>query len=163
VQLIGAAGRYGFRRPAFTRLGIVGFVCVLTFKLPRPTACVDSFVGGGEAMSAGSRQLLALLGTVGILAGSCCTGFGLWFAPGWANGWPFGLHRNVVWPAGLACVVFLTVMAVAANLVTALRQETDPPGPIRSRRCLWASLGVSAGVAVVAFLALRSQAVAIWP
>jgi hypothetical protein len=49
--------------------------------------------------------------------GGCCfliacgfVGFGLWFAPGWANGWPFGLHINVVWPLGLAALVFVAVL-----------------------------------------------------
>jgi hypothetical protein len=36
-------------------------------------------------------------------------GFGLWFAPGWANGWP-GLPQRVIWPAGLTVVGFLSVL-----------------------------------------------------
>lgn len=71
---------------------------------------------------------LFFLWTALVLGGGCFAGFGLWFAPGWANGWP--LHRNVVWPAGLTGVAFATVLALAAGGWAAYRAEREPPRPV---------------------------------
>src|SRR5262245_14971200 len=113
-------------------------------------------------MACGLRSCLILVGTAGVLGGCCFTGFGLWFAPGWANGW--GPHRNVVWPAGLACVAFAAALVFAAGVWAADCAGEDPPRPAWPPSRGWAlvGLGASAAVAVAAFLLLRFQAVAIW-
>jgi hypothetical protein len=71
------------------------------------------------------RVLLILAGTGAWAAGACCTGFGLWFAPGWANGWPFGLHRNVVWPLGMSVVAFAAVLALGVGVGAAVCEEGE--------------------------------------
>jgi hypothetical protein len=49
-----------------------------------------------------------------------CFGFSLWFAPGWANGWPFGLTIHVVWSVGMALLLFLVLVTTAAGLGAAV-------------------------------------------
>src|SRR5262245_46746453 len=87
-----------------------------------------------------------------FLSACCVLGFGLWFAPGWANGWPFGLHRNLVWPLGLACLVFGAVSAVASDVGKAFHEDSDPADSVRHRGWLWGSAAVAAVIAVLAFV-----------
>lgn len=92
----------------------------------------------------------------------CCTGFGLWFAPGWANGWP--IHRNVVWPAGLACFAFVTTLLLVAVVWATFRAPEEPP-PTWPPSRVWVLGGgvVSAVVASMMFIVFHIQALAIWP
>lgn len=48
-------------------------------------------------------------------------GFSLWFAPGWANGWP-GLSMHAVWSAGMSFVLatFLITVAIGVGGVVGL-------------------------------------------
>jgi hypothetical protein len=40
-------------------------------------------------------------------------GFPLWFAPGWANGWPFGLTIHTVWSGGMAFLFSAVLLTMA--------------------------------------------------
>jgi hypothetical protein len=40
-------------------------------------------------------------------------GIGLWFQPGWANGWP-GLSKHDVWAAGMTVLVWLLAVCGGA-------------------------------------------------
>jgi hypothetical protein len=92
----------------------------------------------------------------------CCTGFGLWFAPGWANGWP--LDRRIVWPSGLAVFAFAATLLLAAIVWAAFRgPEEPPPTWPPGRDWVLGSVGVSVAVAVGVFVAFRAQAFALWP
>jgi hypothetical protein len=43
-------------------------------------------------------------------------GFPLFFAPGWANGWPSGLTIHAVWSAGMTLIIFVLLMGIAVGL-----------------------------------------------
>jgi hypothetical protein len=91
-----------------------------------------------------------------------CTAFGLWFAPGWANGWP--IDRKIVWPAGMACFAFTTSLVLAAIIwATCRAPEEAPPTGLPSLNWVLVSVGVSVAVAVGKFGAFRAQALAVWP
>jgi hypothetical protein len=57
-----------------------------------------------------------LLFSMSALPVEILAAFSLWFSPGWANGWPFGLSRHVVWSSGLALATFAILMTVAAGV-----------------------------------------------
>ncbi len=63
--------------------------------------------------------------------------FALWFAPGWANGFPTSKH--LVWSAGIAILLFVTLMtgAVAVGAVYAIAQYRN-----RSRSHTWRAFAV---------------------
>jgi hypothetical protein len=108
--------------------------------------------------------LLLFVVSGSILCMSSCILFGLWFAPGWSNGWP--VHRNVVWPTGIACAVFGVVLLLATWIGTiASLPPSDPEWPFGkpSRTWMKGSLFVAGVTALLAFVGFRSQAVAIWP
>jgi hypothetical protein len=108
--------------------------------------------------------LLLFVVSGSVLCMSGCVVFGLWFAPGWANGWP--LHQNVVWPTGMACAVFGVMLLLATWLGTiASLPLSDPEWPFGkpSRTYIRASLLVSGAIAIVAFVGFRALAVAIRP
>lgn len=44
----------------------------------------------------------------------------LFFAPGWANGWPFGLTIHAVWSGGMAAFGCLMLMTLAAGIGAAI-------------------------------------------
>src|SRR5262245_46670828 len=94
-------------------------------------------------------NFLALLSLL-ALVGEAYVGFALWFAPGWANGWPFGLRRQVVWPCGLAVMLFLLLMtlAVAAGAVVGLSLQGEGAGRQVHRRVAIGWLVLSAVVAL---------------
>ncbi|SIO62652.1 hypothetical protein SAMN05444166_7110 [Singulisphaera sp. GP187] len=51
-------------------------------------------------------------------------GVSLYFAPGWANGWPFGLTIYRVWSGGMAvigCLMFVTLAAGIRAAICPLR------------------------------------------
>jgi hypothetical protein len=84
--------------------------------------------------------LTILGGTAAAIGGACFIAFGLWFAPGWANGWPFGLHRNVVWPAGLAVLSFAIILIAWAGVGFAAAESLGPRTGFRPPiiwLCLW--------------------------
>jgi hypothetical protein len=55
-----------------------------------------------------------------ILACEFFITFGLWFAPGWANGWPAPLSIHVVWPSGMALIAFIILVTLGCGLGTIL-------------------------------------------
>src|SRR5262249_36017848 len=50
-----------------------------------------------------------------LIAG-CIFCFGLFFSPGWANGWPFGLSFQLVISVAMTCCASIMLMAVAASV-----------------------------------------------
>jgi len=115
-------------------------------------------------MNRRDRILLILLFNGAILCGSGFMTFGLWFAPGWSNGWP--VHRSVVWPIGVSGAVFAGVFLFLIGLgAMASISPSDPEWPFGTPSRTWivVSLVLSAAITAPAFLELRSQALEIWP
>lgn len=94
----------------------------------------------------------------------------LWFAPGWANGSPFGLSKHVIWPAGMAGLAFVTLMTLAAAagaLVCALLPESH----VRTRLVRTVYIGWLIGYALLAavvcalifFVVFQASAQKTWP
>ena len=113
-------------------------------------------------MSTGRQpQHNALSGCTWLIACSGI-GLGLWFAPGWANGWPLGLHRNLVWPLGLSVLAFFAVIGAIVG-VGPVRVEEAEANTSVSRVTRIAGVIGAGIVAGLVFLVFRSQAIAIWP
>jgi hypothetical protein len=112
---------------------------------------------------------LAVAGLAGAaLAAECFVGFGLWFAPGWANQWPGGLSIDVVWPAGMTAFAAVMLMTAAVGVGASLAagyQYWSGHSLGRSAIALW--LAVTAVITVAAsacwFASLRASALAMWP
>jgi hypothetical protein len=83
-------------------------------------------------------------------------GFGLYFAPGWANGWPFGLTIHVVWSSGMTVLLFLltVTLAVAIGAAVGLCCSWFKAGRRESRRAfaLWL-VGATATAFAISYLA----------
>lgn len=96
-------------------------------------------------------------------------GFALWFAPGWANGWPFGLTIHTVWSAGMAAIASVMLMTLAAGVGAAacsllLRHDVEPRHLRRAYRA-WLVVW-SVAVAIVGILAYRdmyAETLDMWP
>ena len=58
-----------------------------------------------------SYGIIVLL-AVAAFGGEVFFGFGLFFAPGWANGWPGGLTIHRVWSAFMTTYLFVLMMTV---------------------------------------------------
>lgn len=71
------------------------------------------------------------------LAGEAFAGFGLWFAPGWANGWPGGLSFHAVWSVGMAGVVFLLIVTTAVAVGATLFAVSDRAEANRRALLIW--------------------------
>lgn len=114
------------------------------------------------------RNWLGVTASTGILLPiEAFFGFGLWFAPGWANGWPGGLRIHLVWPAGMAVVVTAMFLTAAAGAGAALMATTQPPPswpPGRQAVCLGCLIGF-AGTLVwfLLFGYFRFAALEMWP
>jgi hypothetical protein len=88
------------------------------------------------------------------LAGELFFGFGLWFAPGWAREWPFGLPFQVVWATGLAIMLCLIVVtgsaAIGAIMISRwIRHGIEPrlvETTYRTRLIVSAILGLALGI-----------------
>lgn len=70
---------------------------------------------GCEHMTSASWKRLVVIASV-VFVCSACFGFQLFFAPGWANGWPFGLTVHSIWSVGIAFIVFALLMALAIGV-----------------------------------------------
>jgi hypothetical protein len=116
-----------------------------------------------NAMILSSRTLLILLGTTSVLVALAFLSFGLWFAPGWSNGWQ--LHRNLVWPLGLSGAVFAGIFTVFFGIGLAINSVERPQvSPRLSMKALGTfSLSAASLAALPTFLTFRATAVAIWP
>jgi hypothetical protein len=53
--------------------------------------------------------------------------FQLFFAPGWANGWPFGFRQADVWPSGLAVMAFAITLIGLGGVGIAAGVERGHP------------------------------------
>src|SRR5206468_8447493 len=101
-----------------------------------------------------------------ILLVACgCAGFGLWFAPGWANGWPV-VPRNVVWPARLTSVTFVIGMCLVVGSGAAICSRLRG-GHDRVARALrvWSMCGFAIVVLACLWIYhdLHSAALQMWP
>src|SRR5436305_8922253 len=84
---------------------------------------IDVYLRRGPAPNVTARHTwieIAMLAG-GALAAEAIGGFGPFFNPGWANGWPGRLSIHVVWPAGMAAGagVMLMTAAVAGGALLA--------------------------------------------
>jgi hypothetical protein len=77
--------------------------------------------------------IVALVATVGEMY----FGFALFFAPGWANEWPFALTIHSVWAAGIALMLFVVLMTLGAGL-----------GGLVGLMCSWRGIGSKHGLSV---------------
>lgn len=53
-----------------------------------------------------------------VLALETWLGISLWFAPGWANGWPLPMHT--VWSCGMSVVVSVMLMTLTVGIGAAI-------------------------------------------
>jgi hypothetical protein len=93
-------------------------------------------------------------------------GFSLWFAPGWANGWPVSKH--VVWATGMAAIftVGLLCLATACGAFYALaRSDCDEQGRIRKAFTVWIVVSVAVSIALGAAFGcwMYEGIVQVWP
>lgn len=70
-------------------------------------------------MSRGRWNTIAL-GALVAFACEASFGFALWFAPGWANGWPLGLTIHTVWSTGMVVLLFLLSLTSAVSVGAAI-------------------------------------------
>ncbi|TXT17923.1 MAG: hypothetical protein FD138_4507 [Planctomycetota bacterium] len=59
-------------------------------------------------------------GAIVAFASEAWVGSYLWFAPGWANGWPGGLTIHTVWSTGMAGLLFLLTLTLAVGVGAAV-------------------------------------------
>jgi hypothetical protein len=59
---------------------------------------------------------MAALGALVMLGAELQVGVQLWFAPGWANGWPGGLSIHRVWSTGMTVIFFVIQMTIGIGL-----------------------------------------------
>jgi hypothetical protein len=109
-----------------------------------------------QADRLGFGSLVAALAAAGV-------GVSLWFAPGWANGWP-GLPQQVVWPVGVTLVTFLFAASLVVACGAAFRSL------FRGRAADWAFVAWCASGVVLGVIGcwwlyevLHSGAVELWP
>jgi hypothetical protein len=95
-------------------------------------------------------------------------GFGLWFAPGWANGWPGGLTIYRVWSAGMtACLfVMMSTIGVGAGGMIGLslklsRQNRLAELVVLAWLVLWTVLSISA--CALAYREFYVSTLEMWP
>jgi hypothetical protein len=109
------------------------------------------------------------LGACLACVGEIWFGFGLWFAPGWANGWPGGLSIHTVWSGGMAALLFLMLLtlAVGAGAVIGSLCTTSERVPRRGLLLYAAWLAAGAALALMlscwAFKAIYASTLAMWP
>lgn len=111
--------------------------------------------------------VIALLAFVAI-AVEGFYGFGLWFAPGWANRWPGGLSIHVVWPAGMTAVAAAMLMTAAVGVGAAVAagyqsQSGEPPSRLAVRLWLAVATLLTALASAYIFMSLRAETLAMWP
>jgi hypothetical protein len=113
------------------------------------------------------RPILVAMGSGLVVLMCLFVGFGLCFAPGWANNWPL-LPQKVVWPLGLSGVAFATFMAMAYGIretICAMYESSYPDWPTDEWKHKEAriAIAVSAAAAAGAFSLFFSQTNALWP
>jgi hypothetical protein len=110
-------------------------------------------------------SLIALLclGSEFILA------FPLFFAPGWANGWPGGLTIYQVWSTGMTIAVFviLATLGIALGSLLGFLLCIVAGGRLPVRILLWIWVAtwsaLSALVCVWVYREIYASALAMWP
>lgn len=91
--------------------------------------------------------------------------FGLCFAPGWANEWPFGLSIYTVWPAGMATLLFAFLMTVAVGFGAEFAPMAVNPRTAKRlfRRWLLCAAVVALALSGWAFVELRAETLRMFP
>jgi hypothetical protein len=95
--------------------------------------------------------------------------FGLWFAPGWANGW--GIPQREVWPVGLTGIAFVILFtavvaggALVSLCVESSRERTQKyPSWMPFVIWLWLGGAIAAAAVCPLYAVLRASAAEVWP
>ena len=115
------------------------------------------------------NNLLAVAGVAAaLLPIEAFFGFGLWFAPGWANEWPGGLPIHLVWPVGMTAVAtaILLTMAVGFGAAVAASHQAESGAPLSGRAArLWVVVAVVSAAIVSPFVFgyFHTAALESWP
>jgi hypothetical protein len=91
-----------------------------------------------------------LLGSLGTGVLECGLGFSLFFAPGWANGWPGGLSIHTVWSSVMTAFLLLFLMTLAVGVGAAV-----------GSLCAWRGVGTRYGPWLYAAWLVASAAAAL--
>ena len=51
--------------------------------------------------------------------------FGLFFSPGWANGWPIGMDRDTIWLSGLTLMAFVLIVTFSVGICAAVTLQNS--------------------------------------
>ena len=113
-------------------------------------------------------RLLFLLACL-ALAAETVVGFPLFFAPGWANGWPGGLSIYRVWSTWLSITIFVMLMTIGlgAGSVIGLLAWLFPPVRRQTGKVLaawmviWAVLCVA--TCLSAYKEIYASTLDMWP
>lgn len=78
-------------------------------------------------------------------------GFGFFFAPGWANGWPGGLSMSRVWSAGMTAYLFAIILTIglAVGGMFGLLLSRFKASRQRAAAVFWVWLACWAGLAAL--------------
>jgi hypothetical protein len=112
------------------------------------------------------RIIVTTLVALGCEAGCICP---LSFAPGWANGWPFGLTIHAVWSGTMALLLFLVLMTVAASLGAVIGYTGNRFATGRrlggSVYVIWlvVAAALALGVGVWAYQEIHAATLRMWP
>lgn len=128
-----------------------------------------------ERVRQASRPLSAVhlgwlaLGASGAFLAVLVVGFPLYFAPGWANGWPAGLTIHRVWSAWFSSYLFALMLSAgtAAGAMAILLLGLFPPVRRRSGVILLAWLALWIVLTTLpcarAYPAIHASALEMWP
>jgi hypothetical protein len=107
---------------------------------------------------------LSLISLLAAFVG-CFFGFGLFFAPGWANGWQF-LPQRIAWPAGMTAVAFGVGVAVTVGVGAPVCSRRNGGTEVSLRAlCTWSVwwLVALAALCCCLYLCFHSLAQSLWP
>jgi hypothetical protein len=102
--------------------------------------------------------------SLALAGGGLFFGFGLWFAPGWANEWP-GLPQKVVWPAGMSILAFVAGAAPIIGFGAYICSRLGGGRQSRWALAVWSGcwLVLMAVACSRLYQALRNEAEHVWP
>jgi hypothetical protein len=121
-----------------------------------------------RALTPANFGLLLTLACV-MLAAEAVVSFPLWFAPGWANGWPGGLTIHQVWSTCFTIMLFIMLITVGVGLGSAISLVvcifTRGRGQAGSVFGVWIVIWtiISAAVCFLAFKWMYASTLEMWP
>ncbi|MHC5543730.1 hypothetical protein ACYOEI_36350 [Singulisphaera rosea] len=95
--------------------------------------------------------------------------FGLYFAPGWANGWPSGTPIHQVWSigltAGMVSILATLELGVCGVIGLAMSLDSKRSRFVRAACVAWLSACILADILAAYYLhsSLYAEALAMWP